>query len=141
MPVTAFQVRSNRIHDIALPDGSTVGQLKTQLSAGGYDVNAALITINRFAEGDKLIGQVDGYVLKEGDTVEFKTEKLDLPATGLRIRKMAEEAEQAAAEQAQKCAACSRQCQAQPKYGPQVLAFGRVEVTPTIDGFIVKVRG
>ena len=79
MPVTVFNVVSNRICDIRLPEGKTVGELKRILQASGYDVCDARITVNRFQQKDKLVGKVDAYVLKDGDTVEFKTQEADIP--------------------------------------------------------------
>lgn len=80
MPITLFNVRSNRIHDIKLADGTNVGYLRKILAGAGYDVNDAFITVDRAFEQDKLIGNNDAYVLKEGDGVEFVTSDVSLPA-------------------------------------------------------------
>ena len=154
--ITLFQVESSRIHDIELAPGSTVRNLRTILQEGGYDVVEAEVTVNRKAEGDKVIGRVDNYVLKPGDTVEFKTQKLDLPATRNALVDAAEQ-QQAAAEAARDAleekrrGECSHDCarancedcrKPQPKgEGEKVtVAGGRVTIETTENGLIIRVN-
>lgn len=146
MAITAFQVRSNRIHDINLPDGTTVGKLKEILQGAGYDVNAALISVNRFAESDTLIGQVEQYVLKTGDTVEFKTEKIDMPATRNAVQAIVNEAAAApkatASKPAAPCCSCGcKQRESAPQRGVVLHADGNVEIVQIPEGLLIKVRG
>lgn len=73
MPTVAFRVRSTRIKDIELsPNHSTIADLKAILAADGYDVNEA--TRIRVIRRDAIvIGQMDNYVLRDGDCVEIDT--------------------------------------------------------------------
>ena len=154
--ITLFQVESSRIHDIELTPGSTVRHLRTILQEGGYDVVEAEVTVNRKAEGDKVIGRVDNYVLKPGDTVEFKTQKLDLPATRSALMDAAEKQaeEQAKAEakarehvtqtvlsgklNAQRCDAC-RKCTGADD-GKVTVADGHVTIETTENGLIIRIH-
>jgi hypothetical protein len=144
--ITLFQVESSRIHDIELTPGSTVRNLRTILQEGGYDVVEAEVTVNRKAEGDKVIGRVDNYVLKPGDTVEFKTQKLDLPATCSALKDAAEK-QQEKEQQERKCRECARsQCEGCAKPQPKkegekvTVAGGRVTIETTENGLIISVR-
>lgn len=156
--VTLFQVESSRIHDIELTPGSSVGTLRGILHEAGYDVIEAEATVNRYAEQDKLIGRNEGYVLKPGDTVEFATKKLELPATKQALQEEAEKAK-AAAEQAAKeacekaqaeqarhtyiqsglpcgCHACQGGC----GDGNITIAEGRISIERTPNGIVITVR-
>lgn len=144
--ITLFQVESSRIHDIELTPGSTVRNLRTILQEGGYDVVEAEVTVNRKAEGDKVIGRVDNYVLQPGDTVEFKTQKLDLPATRSALKDAAEK-QQEKEQQAKQCRDCARsQCEGcrkpQPKgEGEKVtVADGHVTIETTENGLIIRIH-
>lgn len=79
MPNTVFNVSSNRIRDIKLNPGTTVGQLRQILHGAGYDVVEATAHVDR-EEGGTLHGFVENYVLREGDGVRFTTFDSDLPA-------------------------------------------------------------
>lgn len=144
--ITLFQVESSRIHDIELTPGSTVRNLRTILQEGGYDVVEAEVTVNRKAEGDKVIGRVDNYVLQPGDTVEFKTQKLDLPATRSALKDAAEK-QQEKEQQAKTCRDCARttceECRKpQPKgEGEKVtVADGHVTIETTENGLIIRIH-
>ena len=144
--ITLFQVESSRIHDIELAPGSTVRNLRTILQEGGYDVVEAEVTVNRKAEGDKVIGRVDNYVLQPGDTVEFKTQKLDLPATRNALVDAAEQQKEKE-QQEKQCRDCARSsCEdcrkPQPKgEGEKVtVAGGRVTIETTENGLIIRVN-
>jgi hypothetical protein len=151
--VTLFQVESSRIHDIELTPGSSVGTLRGILHEAGYDVVEAEATVNRYAEQDKLVGRNEGYVLQPGDTVEFSTKKLELPATKQALEEEARQAK-AAAEQAAKeeqeraqasqarhagytcgCHACRG-----GDAGDITLAEGRIRIERTPDGIVITVR-
>lgn len=151
--VTIFKVDSTRIHDIELPVGSTVAQLRAILHEGGYDVADAQATVIRAEEGDKLIGRNECYVLKKGDTVEFSTRDLDLPATRTRLKEAAARAETEAQERMKQEAAAAaghapdteagcgecRKCAG--KEGETVkFAGGRIEIKTTPDGIVIMVR-
>lgn len=72
MPTVAFRVRSTRIKDIELSANKTIKDLKNILAANGYDVNEA--TRIRVIRRDAIvIGQMDSYVLRDGDCVEIDT--------------------------------------------------------------------
>lgn len=79
MPTTLFNVYSDRTRDIQLNPGTTVGQLRSILKDGGYDVIEATAHVDR-ADGSVLHGYVDSYVLKEGDGVRFNTVVHEYPA-------------------------------------------------------------
>lgn len=141
--VTLFQVTSDRIHDIELTPGSTVRDLRAILMDGGYDVVEAEVKVNRRAEGDKMIGRVDGYVLQPGDTVEFNTKKLDLPASQKALK------EAAARTCTQGCAGCTaakpQQTQAS-KAGVNVdgdkvtVADGHITIERTQNGLVITIH-
>lgn len=63
MPNTVFNVSSNRIRDIKLNPGTTVGQLRQILHGAGYDVVEATAHVDR-EEGGTLHGFVENYVLR-----------------------------------------------------------------------------
>lgn len=144
--ITLFQVESSRIHDIELTPGSTVRNLRTILQEGGYDVVEAEVTVNRKAEGDKVIGRVDNYVLKPGDTVEFKTHKLDLPATRSALMDAAEK-QQEKEQQERKCHECARatceECRKPQQKGEGekvTVADGHVTIETTENGLIIRIH-
>ena len=72
--VVKFEVKSNRIRDIRVTDATTVADFREQLKASGFDVAEAKISVHRNAEHDVLVGKLNNYVLKPGDTVKFFTE-------------------------------------------------------------------
>lgn len=80
MPNTVFNVSSNRIWDIKLNPGTTVGQLRQILREAGYDVIEATAHVDR-EDGGTLHGFVENYVLQEGDGVRFTTFVSGLPAS------------------------------------------------------------
>lgn len=80
MPNTVFNVSSNRIWDIKLNPGTTVGQLRQILREAGYDVVEATAHVDR-EEGGTLHGFVENCVLQEGDGVRFTTFVSGLPAS------------------------------------------------------------
>lgn len=84
MPVIAFRVKSDRVHDIDLNAGTTIKMLRSILQEGGYDVRDALVTVYR--KDDTLIGDVETYTLKQGDRVEFSTFAFELPAHNRAIK-------------------------------------------------------
>lgn len=153
--VTLFQVESSRIHDIELTPGSSVGTLRGILHQAGYDVVEAEATVNRYAEQDKLIGRNEGYVLKPGDTVEFATKKLELPATKQALEEEARQAEEAAEQAAKEAQEAARQaaqdvladrphgchaCQGGCGNGGITLAEGRISIERTPNGIVITVR-
>lgn len=85
MPVIAFRVKSDRVHDIDLNAGTTIKMLRSILQEGGYDVRDARVTVYR--KGDILIGDVNTYTLKQGDRVEFSTLAFELPAHNQLIKR------------------------------------------------------
>lgn len=119
MPAIAFRVKSDRIQDIELPAGTTVGSFTRLLAIRGYDVKDASIRIRRNQERDTLIGSVASYRLKDADAVEFNTESIALPVANRRMHEQ-EIAEAAAAEARavaqQKCSSsCKGECPVQDK--------------------------
>ena len=80
MPNTVFNVSSNRVWDIKLNPGTTVGQLRQILREAGYDVIEATAHVDR-EDGGTLHGFVENYVLQEGDGVRFTTFVSGLPAS------------------------------------------------------------
>jgi len=107
--ITVFNVVSDRIHDIELEPGTTVAQLRKRLADGGYDVAESMISVNRHSRGDILIGHNDRYALQPGDTVEFKTRKVDFPALSNAINKLDATAKaERAAEEWIKAPCCAR---------------------------------
>lgn len=136
MPVTAFQVKSNRIHDIDLPEGATVSRLRSILQDAGYDVAEALVTVNRYAESDVLIGDIETYVIKDGDTLEFKTVKMDLPITRSRIGNAVKEAAEAASRDSGSC-----QCKCSSACGKaDTVLVGDLEIGVVDDGILIKIH-
>lgn len=153
--VTLFQVESSRIHDIELTPGSSVGTLRGILHQAGYDVVEAEATVNRYAEQDKLIGRNEGYVLQPGDTVEFATKKLELPATKQALEEEARQAKEAAEQAAKEAQEAARQaaqdalsdrphgchtCQGGCGNGGITLAEGRISIERTPNGIVITVR-
>lgn len=86
----AYHVKSDRVHDIELSDKRkwTARDIRDYLKTAGYDVAEAKVVVNRYVEKDKLYGQNLGYVLKEGDTLEFNTVTFDTPALREELRKL-----------------------------------------------------
>lgn len=112
MPTVAFRVRSTRIKDIELsPNRSTIADLKEILAADGYDVNEA--TRVRVIRRDAIvIGQMDNYVLRDGDCVEIDTQVIG-PFNALAAREAREERE-AARRAAMNHKHCEHHCKKQP---------------------------
>ena len=77
--VVTFNVRTNRIRDIKIESGTTVGKFVSMVGAMGFDIKQARIEVLRRKEHDILIGDVLGYVLKDGDSVRFSTTDASLP--------------------------------------------------------------
>lgn len=92
MPTVAYRVRSTRIKDIELSANKTIKDLKNILAANGYDVNEA--TRVRVIRRDAIvIGQMDNYVLRDGDCIEIDTQIIGpfdaLEARGERVKREA----------------------------------------------------
>lgn len=106
MPTVAFRVRSTRIKDIELsPNHATIADLKAILAADGYDVNEA--TRVRVIRRDAIvIGQMDNYVLRDGDCVEIDTNIFG-PFDALAAREKREERKNACEGMQNKC--CKKQ--------------------------------
>ena len=113
--IIPFRVTSDRIHDVELHDGTTVGQFVKYLRAWGYDVKDARIVVRRHRQKDVLIGQLDNYRLNDLDAVEFNTDVVDMPV-----------ADRLAAEHCcGGCKACAPKQEA-PRKGIRIVINGKV---------------
>ena len=91
--VVTFNVRTNRIRDIKIESGTTVGKFVSMVGAMGFDIKQARIEVLRRKEHDILIGDVLGYVLKDGDSVRFSTTDASLPNLEAYIDKLVNDVE------------------------------------------------
>ena len=115
--IIPFRVTSDRIHDVELHDGTTVGQFVKYLKQWGYDVADARVIVRRHAQKDALVGQLDSYVLKNLDAVEFATDIVDMPvANRLELQRMKQAA----------CTCCKEVGVKKPSTGVKVIINGKV---------------
>lgn len=141
--VNAFCVRSCRVNDIELDEGTTVGKLRAMLHNSGYDVLDAHAQISRAAEGDKVIGKTDAYSLKAGDCVLFDTYHFQTPNLNKGLAKLGKEQDKDDdnCEQRddrcceEKCGSASSCCKCGEKKARVAEADG-ISVTRTEDGAI-----
>lgn len=136
--VNAFCVRSYRVNDIELDEGTTVGKLRAMLHNNGYDVLDAHAQISRAAEGDKVIGKTDTYSLKEGDCVLFETYHFQTPNLIKELEKLSKEDDCEQHDECcceEKCGSESSCCKCGEKKARVAEADG-ISVTRTEDGAI-----
>ena len=79
MIIIPFNIRTSRIQDIEIEEGTTLGMLARILLNGGCDIDGATVVVHCGKTGNKISG-ADDYVLQEGDSVEFVKHVCDTAA-------------------------------------------------------------
>lgn len=146
--LTAFRVRSDRMHSMSVAEGTTVGTLKEVLRRNGFDIDETTHVEVHRQNTDTMIGKLDDYQLRNGDCVQFITQSLQVgPALRHEQERHVSVCEtirngvKAACRVACGCgrslvrSANVSETQGEIKAAGSV---GKVTVTPTENGFVVK---
>lgn len=128
--LTAFRVKSDRLHTMAIAEGTTVGAMREMLRMNGFDIDDTTSVEVKRASGDILIGETDTYILQRGDCVKFATKSVSLvnePASAAPKKGITETIKQK----------IKSVCHCGPR---ATNADGRVTVTETKDGLVIRIN-